>query len=278
MIVAIFGVGLIGGSIGLALKKSRFKIKKIIGLGRNIKRLKIAQKLGAIDEFTTNFQKAVRNADIIFICFPVALIPSTVKKILPFCKKEAVITDVGSVKQSIVKEIENYIFSKNSSGPAFIGGHPIAGSEKTSVKYASENLFKNAVVVLTPTKTSGKNSLKKIKQIWENMNAKVRIMSPEKHDKILSFTSHLPHVIAFSLVNTVDNLEYTGGGFKDTTRIASSDFMWADIIWENRSNIIYSIRKFKQELLKIEKSKSKSEMLRIFRKAKNKRDTLRPSK
>ena len=275
MIVAIFGVGLIGGSIGLALKKSRFKIKKIIGLGRNIKRLKIAQKLGAIDEFTTNFQKAVRNADIIFICFPVALIPSTVKKILPFCKKEAVITDVGSVKQSIVKEIENYIFSKNSSGPAFIGGHPIAGSEKTSVKYASENLFKNAVVVLTPTKTSGKNSLKKIKQIWENMNAKVRIMSPEKHDKILSFTSHLPHVIAFSLVNTVDNLEYTGGGFKDTTRIASSDFrMWADIIWENRSNIIYSIRKFKQELLKIEKSKSKSEMLRIFRKAKNKRDTL----
>src|SRR3989339_39044 len=221
MKVAIVGVGLIGGSIGLALKNSKIKIDSIIGVGRNVERLKLAKKLGAVDEFTVDIENGVKDADFVFICLPVTLIADTVKKISLFCKKEAIITDVGSVKSAIVKKIEKYFTFKSILQPVFVGGHPIAGSEKTSVKFASKNLFQNAMVVLTPTKKTDKNALKKMKFIWEKMMASVKIMTPEEHDKIISFTSHLPHALAFSLVNAVDNLEFAGSGFKDTTRIAS---------------------------------------------------------
>ncbi|MEW6558131.1 MAG: prephenate dehydrogenase/arogenate dehydrogenase family protein [Elusimicrobiota bacterium] len=274
MIIAIIGVGLIGGSIGLAIKDSKLKIQNVTGIGRNIERLKIAKKLGAVDKITTNFREGVKDADIIFVCLPVSLIADTVKKIIPFCKKGAIITDVGSVKTPIVKKVENFLFPIPSSlSPVFIGGHPIAGSEKTSVKYASKELFKNAVVILTPTTKTKKNALDIIKNLWKKMGAKVKIMSAEKHDKILSSTSHLPHIVAFSLVNSVDNFELVGNGFRDTTRIASSDpEMWADIIFHNRTNVRRTIRKFINELKKIEKAKSKKELLNYFRKAKIKRE------
>lgn len=277
MIVSIIGVGLIGGSIGLAIKSLKIKIKNVIGIGRNLKRLKLAQRIGAVDEVTVDIKKGVKNADIVFVCLPVGLIAETVKNILPICKKGAIITDVGSIKEPIVKEIEKFL--TQSSNPAifqshaFIGGHPIAGSEKTSVKYASKNLFKNAAVVLTPTNKTGKKSLDIVKKLWEKMKAKVKIMSPARHDRILSMTSHLPHAVAFAMVNSSDNFEFAGTGFKDTTRIASSDpEMWADIIFNNRTNVRTAIRKFKKELSKIENAKTKEELAKIFRKAKQIRD------
>ncbi|MBI5574533.1 MAG: prephenate dehydrogenase [Elusimicrobia bacterium] len=288
MKIAIIGVGLIGGSIGLAIKSevgSRDRRKsplekskvKIIGIGRNLKRLKLAKKIGAVDEITTDIKRGVKDADIVFVCLPVGLIAETVKNILPYCKKDTIITDVGSVKQPIVSEVEKF-FTQSlnlsiSQSPAFIGGHPIAGSEKTSVKYASKELFENAVVVLTPTNKTDKKSLDIVKKLWKKMQAKVKIMSPVRHDKILAMTSHLPHAIAFALVNLADNFEFVGNGFKDTTRIASSDpEMWADIIFNNRTNVRQAIKRIKFELEKIEKAKTKEELAKIFRKAKEKRD------
>ncbi|MDD5686803.1 MAG: prephenate dehydrogenase [Elusimicrobia bacterium] len=281
MTIAIIGVGLIGGSIGLAVKNSKLKIENIIGIGRNIDRLKLAKKLGAVDEVTTDIKNGVKNADIIFICLPVRLIADTVIKIIPFCKKGAIITDVGSVKAPIVEEVEKFLSQSrypaiplsHNSAPVFIGGHPIAGSEKTSVKYASNKLFKNAVVVLTSTKKSNKKALNIIKGIWKAMKAKVEIISAERHDEISSLTSHLPHVLAFSLINIIDDFRFTGGGLKDTTRIASSDpGIWADIIFNNRSNVIKAVKKYVNELSKIENAKSKKELYDIFKKAKVKRD------
>lgn len=277
MIVSIIGVGLIGGSIGLALKKSELKVKKVIGIGRNLKRLKLAKKIGAVDEITTDINKGVKNADIVFVCLPVGLIAKTIKSIFPYCKKGTLITDVGSVKEPIVKEVEDFLSTSYSllPTPYFVGGHPIAGSEKTSVKYASKDLFKNVVVVLTPTKKTNKKSFDVIKKLWEKMKARVKSMPPTRHDKILSMTSHLPHAIAFALVNSVDNFEFAGNGFKDTTRIASSDpEIWADVIFNNRTNVRLAIAKFKKELSKIENAKSKKELTNIFEKAKTKRDNI----
>ncbi|MFA5779313.1 MAG: prephenate dehydrogenase [Elusimicrobiota bacterium] len=274
MIVSIIGVGLIGGSIGLALKNSKLKVKKVIGIGRNLKRLKLAKKIGAVDEVTIDIKEGVKNADIVFVCLPVGLIAQTIKNIFPYCKKGAIITDVGSVKRPIVNGIEKFLNTCHLQlNINFIGGHPIAGSEKTSVKYASKDLFKNAVVVLTPTNKTDKKSLDIVKKLWEKMKAKVKIMPPASHDKILSMTSHLSHAVAFALVNSADNFEFAGNGFKDTTRIASSDpEMWADIIFNNRTNVRTAIRKFKKELSKIENAKTKEELAKIFRKAKEKRD------
>ncbi|MFH1540691.1 MAG: prephenate dehydrogenase [Elusimicrobiota bacterium] len=279
MIVSIIGVGLIGGSIGLAIKKTRIKnqelrVKKIIGIGRNLKRLKLAKKIGAVDEITTDIKKGVNDADIVFVCLPVDIIAKTVKNIIPFCKKGAIITDVGSVKLPIVNEVENFLSSITYPlSPAFIGGHPIAGSEKTSIKCASTELFKNAAVILTTSKKTDTKILKMVEKIWRSMGAKVEIMKPVKHDEIISFTSHLPHAVAFALVNSVDNFKFVGSGFRDTTRIASSDpQMWADIIFNNRMNVCHAIKRFKNELMKIEKAKTVKELVKIFKKAKEKRD------
>lgn len=276
MIVSIIGVGLIGGSIGLAIKSSKIKVKKVIGIGRNLKRLKLAKKIGAVDEITIDIKEGVKDADIVFVCLPVGLIAQTIKSIFPYCKKDTIITDVGSVKKPIVDEVEKFLSTPYSLPPTpccFIGGHPIAGSEKTSVKYASKDLFKNAVVVLTPTNKTDKKSLDIVKKLWEKLKAKVKIMPPASHDKILSMMSHLPHAVAFALVNSADNFEFAGNGFKDTTRIASSDpEMWADIIFNNRTNVRQAIKRIKFELEKIEKAKTKEELAKILRKAKEKRD------
>lgn len=272
MIVSIIGVGLIGGSIGLALKKTEKKSAfKIIGVGRNINRLKLAKKLGAVDEITTDLKNGVKDADVIFVCLPVGIIAETIKKIAPFCKKNATITDVGSVKAPIVSKIEKFLTNHCS----FIGGHPIAGAEKTSVKYAEKDLFKNATVILTPGDHPDKTALAKIKFLWKRMGGIVKIMSPAKHDSILAETSHLPHIVAFALVNAVNDLNYTGSGFRDMTRIASSDpKMWADIIFNNRTNVRSAIKSFKKELTKIEKAKNLNTFIKIFKKAKEKRDSL----
>ena len=279
MKVAIIGVGLIGGSIGLSIKNSaasKLKIRNVTGIGRNIERLRLAKKLGAVDKITTSLKDGVKDADVVFVCIPVSLIAKKVKEILPFCKPSCIITDVGSVKKPIVEEVKKFLSPvPYPLSPAFIGGHPIAGAEKTSVRFATANLFKHSVIILTPTRKTKKAALLVIKNIWENLGGTVKITSPEMHDKILSITSHLPHTVAFALVNSGDNFEFAGNGFKDTTRIASSDpEMWADIIFNNRTNVRAAVRKFKKELSKIENTKSKKELADIFKKAKTMRDRM----
>ncbi|OQA91624.1 MAG: prephenate dehydrogenase [Elusimicrobia bacterium ADurb.Bin231] len=278
MKVSIIGVGLIGGSIGLAIKRSGLKDVCITGVGRNIKNLKIAQKLKAVDSITTDLQKGVSSADVVFVCVPLSSMVGITQKVIMFSKPGAVITDVGSVKGFVVSEIEKFIKKSRMDASQiryFVGGHPIAGSEKTSVRYSSSDLFKNAAVILTPAKLTDTKALNLIKMIWASLGAFIKIMSPERHDRVVAYTSHLPHVVAFALVKTVNHFEFSGSSFRDTTRIVSSDpEMWADIIFNNRKNVLPAVKDFRKMLSVIEKSGSRDELLKIFKKTKMKRDKL----
>ena len=265
--ITIIGVGLIGGSIGLALKKSKGVKVKITGVGRNIRRLQLAKKLKAVDEITLDLKEGVKNAEVVFVCLPIDLIAPTVKKIIPYCQKKTIITDVGSIKEPIVKKIKT---------ANFVGGHPIAGSEKTSVQYASANLFSGATVVLTPTSQTSPAALATIKKLWKIMNARTIITMPAAtHDRLIAFTSHLPHILAFALINSINDFSLVGPGFRDTTRIASADSkIWSEIIWQNRKNISAALSRFQKELLKIKNARHIIQLQKICQRAKNIRDRL----
>lgn len=250
---SIIGVGLIGGSIGLGLKKSKL-VNKVIGVGYRQESLKTAIRKGAVDYGTTDIKKGVSSSDLVVVATPVSLIPQKLKEAIPHLKNGAIITDVGSTKCFILQEFKN-LFSdqglKKKSDFNFIGGHPIAGSENTGVENATSNLFDRSICVLTPTKSYSKLALEKLSNMWELLGAAVISMTAEKHDKILASTSHLPQLIAFSLANIIeeDQWKFSGGGLKDMTRIASSDpNLWIDICSQNKNNIVQTIDLFINEL------------------------------
>jgi prephenate dehydrogenase len=251
--VAIIGVGLIGGSLGMALKKHGGY--NVTGIGRDLAKLKTAKKLKAVDDFTRNIDEGVRDKDIIVVCTPVGLIAPMVKRILPFVKKGAVITDVGSVKGSVLREVKK-VFSLSSIPsslfPAFVGGHPLAGLEKSGVRFADKNLYKNACTVIVPGKGLPGFAKAAVKKLWIDAGAKVVEMTAETHDRIVSVTSHLPHVLAFSLCGNTGEVngrfpnvkDMLAGSFRDTTRIADSNPEdWAAICSANKKELERSIDK-----------------------------------
>ncbi len=274
--VTIVGVGLIGGSLGLALKEKRIA-KKIIGVGRREEPLKVALDRNEVDEVTTDLASGVKDADLVVIATPLELTVETFKKIAPHLKKECVVTDVGSVKGPIVDSIKE---------PFFIGGHPLAGSEKRGPQSARVDLFKEATVVLTPIEKTDEKALTLVKGMWQDLGAKVLFLSPEVHDELVAFTSHLPHILAISLTNLIGELaekeerilSLMGEGFRDTTRIAASPpSMWKEICLTNREEVLSAIKKFKEILSEIEEALSKEEgdkLLHRFEKAKETRDKL----
>ena len=279
--VAIIGVGLIGGSIGMALKK-RTKIR-VIGIGRHRHKLLKALKLGAVDEITTDFCLGVKSADLVVIATPVDVIGLTVKKVLGCLKKGCIITDVGSVKGTVVKEMER-IISKRCL--FFIGGHPMAGSEQKGVDVARNNLFNNAVCILTPSGKSSSEAVRIVQDIWQKAGAKVIKMSPARHDEIVSCTSHLPHILASSLVDLVHKLDkkdenvslLTAGSFRDLTRVASSDpMLWTEICLNNRTSILSAIKQFSLILKQIETAinqNNRVKLLKSFSDSKKVRDNI----
>ncbi|MDI6641602.1 MAG: prephenate dehydrogenase [Elusimicrobiota bacterium] len=281
--IAIIGVGLIGGSLGMALKKLKVKTTcsadtsklKVIGIGRHKHKLQLAKRIGAVDEYTTNFADGVKNADIVVIATPVDTIVPMVKKILPFLKPGCIITDVGSVKKPIVVGVERLLsrpttqtsfgchglVSTNSQlSTYFVGAHPLAGSEKTGVKFATADMFKDATVVITPTgNKTGRyaKALKTISDMWRSVGGKVIYISPEDHDQLVSITSHLPHVLSAALVeivnrrNKVDNRtkRFLAGSFRDITRISDSDASgWAAICQQNKEELTKTISSYIQIL------------------------------
>ncbi len=279
--LTIIGVGLIGGSLAMALRKKGM-VGEIVGVGRSISNLELAVKLDVIDKFTTDAAAGVLDADLVVIATPVASTPEVVKKIATYLKQGAIVTDVGSVKKAIVKDAEKLL----PSGVHFVGGHPVAGTEESGVGAAFPALFENRRCILTPTAKTDKEALKKVKDIWEAAGSEVIVMDAEKHDSILAAVSHLPHVIAYSLVNTVDNvrdfeesiLNYSAGGFRDFTRIASSSpEMWRDICLLNRKAILDMIDRFEEELSALKKSIEAEEgknLLNAFKSAKDARDSI----
>lgn len=245
--ITIIGPGLIGSSLGLAIKKNRIA-KKIIGIDKNKKNLFDALKNKSIDFGYQEIDNKINASDIFFLCSPVGDFENILLELEPYIKKGAIITDVGSVKNifnnSISRRIKKIV--------DIVPGHPIAGTEFSGAKNAKKELFVNKWCILTPE--SKKKSTMIIKKLWENIGMKVSIMKADEHDKVMSMTSHLPHLIAFTIVGSALNyspkkkkqlLNFSAGGFKDFTRIASSDpKMWKDIFISNRKNIIQTVDVF----------------------------------
>lgn len=252
--VTIVGVGLVGGSLAMVIKEQRLA-SHIVGVGRGIQNLKDAAKRGIVDDYTTDLVEGVKGSNLVVLATPVCSIPGIIKEISQHLNKGTIITDVGSVKQGIVQVIENSM----PDDLLFVAGHPIAGTENSGAKAALPTLFREMRCVLTPTKKTDPHALEKIKHLWEQAGSNVIIMSPEDHDRILAAVSHLPHIVAYSLVNSLlamedsgDVLNYCAGGFKDFTRIASSSpEMWRDIFLLNKDKILESVTNFQEAIKKL---------------------------
>ena len=247
--ITIWGVGLIGGSLGLALKKNGFQGQRV-GLGRNIGRLENALKHDAVDVVTTELAEGCQETDLIVLCTPVALVPMLVRRIIESVGTQdhrIVLTDVGSTKSVLVEAVEAQLQEHGADVLSFIGGHPMAGSHETGVAAARATLFEDATCILTPTEDTDAGALKLIKNLWEFVGGVPHLLSPETHDLLIGAASHLPHLIASILTNTVANVEienskaldFTATGFRDTTRIAAgSPDLWTGIFTQNKDVLL----------------------------------------
>ena len=252
--VTIFGVGLLGASFALALRENGL-CGTICGYGRKEENLKRAKDRGIIDEYSIDARNACKDADLILLATPVGVFNDIAAKIKDTLKQGSIVTDVGSVKGRLVYELESLM----PEGVYFIGSHPIAGSDKSGIDDARADLFKNARCIITPTEKSDESAKNRVAAIWQAIGARVELIDPFKHDEIYAVVSHLPHLVAYCLVNTVGDLnteyiDYAGQGFKDTTRIAlSSPEMWRDISIFNKENLIKLMSVFRENLDKMEK-------------------------
>jgi prephenate dehydrogenase len=244
--VAIVGVGLIGGSIGLALRQ-RGLANRVVGIGRRASSLQRAERAEAVTEVTTNLAQGVADADLVVVCTPVAAIVDHVRQLVPCCPPGALITDAGSTKQQIVSALGGL-----SEGQAeFIGSHPLAGSEKTGVQHARAELFVDRVTVVTPSALSSDDATRRVVDFWQALGAVVLKMSPEAHDAAVGMTSHATHVIASALAAATSeaDLPLVATGWKDTTRVAAGDpVLWQQILLSNRDHVLKSLDKFAKVL------------------------------
>ena len=257
--IVIAGVGLIGGSIGMAVRKKRLA-DEVIGLGPDEAELKRAVALKAIDAYATDhrkIKKAVGKADLVVLAAPVGRLETTARDLCSALPKNSVVTDVGSVKGSLVRRLEDLFSPDASSRSRFVGGHPIAGRETSGVGSASADLFSGALCILTPTDRTDPEAVSTVERFWEAVGTRTVSMDPDLHDRILAIVSHLPHLVAYALVNTVlelqsktdDLLGYSGGGLRDFTRVAaSSPEMWRDICLFNRENLLAVIEAYEKTL------------------------------
>jgi len=279
--ITIIGVGLLGGSIGLAMRRRKLcPVGGVAGFVRRPASLKECEKAGAVDFATTDLLAAVWDADLVVLCTPLAQMAPRVREMLPALKCGAIVTDVGSVKSGVVRELESLI---SKAGAHFVGSHPMAGAEKTGVGAARSGLFINAICVVTPTRKSNRNAVRKIEQFWKALGARTLRLAPGQHDIFVSRTSHLPHVIASTLASYVLNpvqpkvqTSLCANGFRDTTRIASgSPEMWRDIALANRKNLRKSLDAYVVELKKFRRildSADPQAINKFFETAKQRRD------
>ena len=255
--VAFIGMGLINSSLARDLKIKKFYLSSS-AYSRRLSTINKIKKLKLVDFASSNIEKTIKEADIIIVGIPVAAYQEVFKKICNNIKPGAIITDVGSVKKEVINSVKKYI-PKNVD---FVPGHPIAGTENSGPESGFAGLFKNGWCILTPNKNTSKNSVKIIKYMWQLVGMKVDIMDSNYHDEVLAITSHIPHIIAYSIVGTIANLQttikkevikYAASGFRDFTRIAASDpIMWRDIILYNRQSILKMLNLFKKDLSKLE--------------------------
>lgn len=277
--LCIIGVGLIGGSLALALRQAG-KIKEVVGAGRDEAHLRKACDLGVIDRFDLDLARAVANADMVVLAVPLGAMYSVCDAIKPALNPGAVLTDVGSAKQAVVDAV-GAVFGELPE--RFVPGHPIAGTERSGVEAAFPELYRGRRVILTPHARTAPAATLDVRRMWENVGAKVEEMDIAHHDQVLAATSHLPHVLAFALVDSLARMDeraeifrYAAGGFRDFTRIASSDpVMWRDICLANSASIVEMLARYRDDLGLIADAISKRDgelLLEIFNRAKQSRD------
>jgi prephenate dehydrogenase len=243
--IAIVGTGLIGGSLGLAIKRHKLA-KRVTGISRTQKNLATALAIGAIDEGAQSLD-AIHGADLIILCLPVREILRRVSPIIAVAGSSSVICDVGSTKGEITAA-----FAARTS--RFVGCHPMAGSEKRGIVNASRSLFDGSLCIVTPAQNTDPAAREAVKGFWGRICAEIAVMKPDDHDKTMALVSHLPHAAAFALANSVPTslLRFSGRGFRDTTRLAASDAkIWEDIFLTNRRNLITSIDALEKNLRRI---------------------------
>ncbi len=279
--LAIIGLGLIGGSLALALRHAG-QVGTVTGCGRNLDNLRQAQHSGMIDAFTTDPAQAAANADVVLLATPLGAMPAMFAAIAPALAAHTVVTDAGSAKASVVAAARAHLPA--AALARFVPGHPIAGAEKSGAAAARTDLFQHHRVILTPLAETQPEAVAKIRTMWQAVGAQVLDMALEHHDRVLAATSHLPHVLAYALVDQLAAMQtreeifrYAAGGFRDFTRIAASDpVMWRDICLANRDAVLAMVDDFQTELTGLRQAIAASDgaaMQALFTRAQHARET-----
>jgi prephenate dehydrogenase len=277
--LSIIGVGLIGGSLALALKQAGY-CKRIVGIGRNRDRLQAACKAGVVDQGTTDYAEGLADADMILVAVPLNAYVDAFKQIKGKLKAHAVITDVGSAKACVIADAIKVF---GGLPPNFVPGHPIAGTEKSGFEAAFAELYRKRRVVLTPTAETSADAVKAVTAMWQAAGAVVEETDADHHDRVLAATSHLPHILAFGLVDSLakaNNVEeifrFAAGGFRDFTRIAASDpAVWRDICLRNRDALLKALELYGKDLNEMRNAIAHGDeatLMEIFTRAKTARD------
>jgi len=300
--VAIIGVGLIGGSIGLALRQ-RGLARTVVGIGRTASRLRVAEEIGAASRVTTNVRQGVADAELIVVCTPVGQIVDHVQQVSRACRADALITDAGSTKGEICRALAIGL----AGGGVFVGSHPLAGSEKSGPEFADPNLFEGCVTVVTPgehphssrtgipARLDGDGQecpsynrgllpfvdpVAAVESFWRSLGSRVLRMSPDEHDRAVAEISHLPHLLASALAAAADrqDLILAAGGWRDTTRVAAGDVeLWRQIFCENRRHVLQSLDKFEKVLSAFRQAlegNDPAELVRLLQLGKSNRDSV----
>lgn len=250
--LVVIGVGLIGGSFAMALKRAK-AVKRVVGVGRTRKNLNAALRLGIVDEIATDAAAAVQDADFVFLGTPVGQMAEVMTRIAPHLAADALITDGGSTKQDVIAYARRFL---GDHFDRFVPSHPIAGTEESGAAAAFADLYAGKNVVLTPQAETGRAALRRVRETWRACGAKLVHMDAAEHDLVFAAVSHLPHVVAFALVGMLARrpdaaklLHYAGGGLRDTVRIAgSSPEMWRDICVANREPLATLLDDYLEEL------------------------------
>lgn len=276
--IAIVGVGLIGGSFGLALRAAGHR-GEIVGIGRDPARLDEARELGAVDRGETDAVAGVAGADVVLLAVPMGAMRAVLEAIAPGLEAETIVTDAGSVKGSVERDARASL----TSVARFVPGHPIAGTEHSGVAAAFPTLFRGRRVILTPLADTEPSAVEVVRRLWECTGARVESLDIDEHDRLLAATSHLPHMLAYGLVDALARggdaervFRYAAGGFRDFTRIASSDpLMWRDICIANRGALLEALESYREDLEALTREVEQTDaegLLARFQRAKAARD------
>ena len=257
--VLIIGIGLIGSSIALSLKKNRIA-KKVVGYSKTEKTRKIVKKKNIVDDVINKISGRISEMDLIIICTPLSTYEKIFKLIDPYLSKKTIVTDVGSAKSLVIKTL----LRSKSREYDFIPAHPIAGTEQSGPNAGFHELFIDRWCIITPLRENKKRNINIIKKMWKLMGSKLEIMTPDRHDQTMAITSHLPHLIAYNIVSTAADIEnvtksdvikYSASGFRDFTRIAASDpTMWRDVLLNNKDALLEVISRFSEDLSMLQKA------------------------